>query len=448
MSILLTGDQLQDEYLQSGLLENKIDDDFFTNLIVNKLDGGSSVNEDIDTEHSADVLTDSSERVKSNSNIKKITEVESRSFVNILKQEKVIKSDGKLTISGLKKIRTDESKRVLVKKVEKEGIDKQSAEAMIDQVTVRFDIPKPIDRSKRTNVNLTNRDNPYLKDLWNKICHKVNYRVKFSEDDLIEDIVNGNNPLSEIRIKKMTAVQTRARINLLDHRVENHIVEQNTERLTWSKLPIIDVAKQIADGSGLTRQAVVRMILQTQKKNTGFIDKIKMNPTLFAQRALNNIKAHQRNLLNKSLVYVQNGETWSQDKLQPFNAANNTLWKVPERGFKKTLFEQIATQSEEENNFAESLINENKIKYFLKLPNWFKIPTPFGNYNPDWAILAETNDVECLYFVVDTKTTLEMSDLREEEQARINAGRQSYKAKGFEDVSFEAPIKVIGDIEM
>ncbi|WP_458251629.1 restriction endonuclease, partial [Limosilactobacillus reuteri] len=172
-------------------------------------------------------------------------------------------------------------------------------------------------------------------------------------------------------------------------------------------------------------------------------NKIKMNPSLFVQRAVKNIQAHEQKLLNRSLVYVQSGESWSKHLLKPFSANKDTLWEVPKRGLQKTLFDRIATQSEEENKFAKSLVNEEKIKYFLKLPNWFKIPTPFGNYIPDWAILAETNGAERLYFVIDTKSNVEMSKLRDEERNRIFAGRQAYKAKGFEDVQFDAPVQVI-----
>lgn len=160
------------------------------------------------------------------------------------------------------------------------------------------------------------------------------------------------------------------------------------------------------------------MILQSQNLDDEFLKKIKRNPALFVRRALNNIRLHQRKLLNKSLIYVQNGELWSKDKLRPFEASDKNLWQVPDRGFTKTLFKQIFFQSNEETKFAESLVNEEKIKYFLKLPNWFKIPTPFGNYNPDWAILAETNGLERLYFVVDTKTTREAGELNPQEQDR------------------------------
>ena len=190
------------------------------------------------------------------------------------------------------------------------------------------------------------------------------------------------------------------------------------------------------------------MILETNKKNPGFIDSIKLNPALFVQRAKQNIKAHESKLLNQSLVYVLNGETWSKDNLKPFNATKNTLWLVPDKGLKKTLFDKIAVDSDEERKFANQLVNEDKIKYFLKLPHWFKIPTPFGNYNPDWAILAEKDGSQRLYFIAETKSTTDRTKLRNDENARIDAGKRAYEAKGLEDVIFKAPVVVIGNLDI
>lgn len=439
---------LQNEYLKSGLFDSKIDADFFTNLLVTNQK--STKYDSSLTEETSDGLSLSSDanNQQDSSNNRPISKAESHTFVNVLQESGVIGSNGKPSINGLRKLNDSKEKKHIVEKAVQSGLDEEPVQTMVNNILVKFDIPKPTNRKQRVNVDLTNENNPYLNNLWDKIAHKVNYHVRFSEAKLIDEIVNGDNSISNIQFKKMTAIQTRARIDLLENKVTGEIVKQNTEHLTWSKLPIIDVTKQIADRVELTRQAIARIILMSQEKDNNFINNIKMNPSLFVQRAVKNIRAHEQKLLNQSLFYVQSGETWPKELLKPFSADRSTLWEVPERGFKKTLFKRIATQSEEEAEFAKSLVNEEKIKYFLKLPSWFKIPTPFGNYNPDWAILAVTNNKQRLYFVVDTKSTNEMSELREKERARIAAGRQAYKAKGFEDVDFEAPIKVVGDLEI
>ena len=437
---------LQNEYLEDGLLSNKIDEDFFTNMVVSN---SVTNKEDVLTNKKEEKETENVNEEKSTTDeTRKVTHHESVTFANVLKQNNIINNNSKPTARGLNSLSNNTIKKKIVDQSVSEGIEAATASKMMSIVIDRFNVPKPRDRRDRTTVQLVDKNNSYFNALWNKISYKVRYHIKFNEDELINTIVNGNNPLKDIKITRMTAVQTRARVDLNTTNVKDRVISQNTEHLTWNDMPIMDVTRQLADKTGLTRKAIIKMILLTKKKDSSFIKKIKMNPALFVNRAYQRIRMHEQNLLSHSLVYIQTGEKWSKDLFKPFDASDNTLWEVPERGLKKTLFDKIPTQSQEERKFAESLVNEEKIKYFFKLPNWFKIPTPFGNYNPDWAILAETNGIEKLYFVIDTKTTEEKGTLRSGEQTKLNAGAQAYKAKGFEDVKFEAPIKVIGDLDL
>ena len=371
--------------------------------------------------------------------------IDENTFAEVLKETKITNSKGVVTVQGMRSL-TKEKKQQIVNKAAEKGLEEETATSMVDYFTNQYKVPVIENRQNKEHVKVLNRDNPYLNDLWEKIAKKVNYRVEFKEETLINDIVNGSNPLADIQLEKMTAVQKRAKINLNKTNVSNELISTNTEHLENSDLPILDITRQLADQVGLTKQAIAKMILETNKKNPGFINSIKLNPALFVQRAKQNIKAHEGRLLNQSLVYVLNGESWSKDNLKPFNAAKNTLWVVPDKGLKKTLFDKIAVDSDEERKFANQLVNEDKIKYFLKLPHWFKIPTPFGNYNPDWAILAEKDGSQRLYFIAETKSTTDRTKLRNDENARIDAGKRAYKAKGFEDVIFKAPVVVVGNL--
>ncbi|MBI5335162.1 MAG: restriction endonuclease subunit R, partial [Burkholderiales bacterium] len=81
-----------------------------------------------------------------------------------------------------------------------------------------------------------------------------------------------------------------------------------------------------------------------------------------------------------------------------------------------------------ERDFADQLSKNESIKVYAKLPGWFKVPTPLGSYNPDWAVLVATPDGDRLYFVVETKSSLFVSDLRNAESAKIECGRAHFKA--------------------
>jgi len=81
-----------------------------------------------------------------------------------------------------------------------------------------------------------------------------------------------------------------------------------------------------------------------------------------------------------------------------------------------------------EKTFAEQLEKNEAVKVYAKLPGWFKVPTPLGTYNPDWAVLVEKDGAERLYFVVETKSSLFTDDLRDKEGAEIQCGKAHFKA--------------------
>lgn len=429
---------LQKEYIEAGLLTNKISDDFFSGILVEK---EYSPDDSKSKESESEIGKHQSDKASTLTT----TEKDSELFVKVLKEEGVIKKDSTPAVRKLAKISDKDYEKKLVDVFVEKGGEASIGKAFVNTLKVKFDIKKPIDRRRRKTVEFTDKDNAYFVELWEKISHKVKYKVQFKEEDLLALLLDSANPITDIQVTKMSAIQTRARLKMADTSVGTDIVGQRTDNLTWMELPILDVTKQIADKVGLTRSFVIKVLKLAKVKDKEFIDKIKQNPSLFVKRAVNNIKLHQRALLNRSLLYVKTGEIWSKEQFQSFEASDSTLWEVPSRAFLKTLYKAIAMDSEEEKQFANALINEEKIKYFLKLPNWFKIPTPFGNYNPDWAILAERDNSSKLYFIVDTKTTREKGSLKPAEQDKLNAGLQAYQG---DEVLFKAPVKVIGDLEI
>ncbi len=94
----------------------------------------------------------------------------------------------------------------------------------------------------------------------------------------------------------------------------------------------------------------------------------------------------------------------------------------------KSVYEQVVYESGTEAKFAEQLEQNTAVKVYAKLPGWFKVPTPLGSYNPDWAVLIDSEEGERLYFVVETKGSLFTSDLRTTERAKIRCGRAHFEA--------------------
>lgn len=105
----------------------------------------------------------------------------------------------------------------------------------------------------------------------------------------------------------------------------------------------------------------------------------------------------------------------------------------------KSPYSNVVIDSDVEREFAESLEQNKNVIVYAKLPNWFKISTPLGNYNPDWAILVKPNlekEEEKLYFVAETKGSIFESERRELENLKIKCGKEHFKAIS-EEVKFE-----------
>jgi type III restriction enzyme len=95
----------------------------------------------------------------------------------------------------------------------------------------------------------------------------------------------------------------------------------------------------------------------------------------------------------------------------------------------KSVYESVVYDSSGvEQTFAEQLEKNEAVKVYAKLPGWFKVPTPLGTYNPDWAVLIEKDGAERLYFVVETKGSLFTEDLRDKESAKIKCGQAHFDA--------------------
>ena len=94
----------------------------------------------------------------------------------------------------------------------------------------------------------------------------------------------------------------------------------------------------------------------------------------------------------------------------------------------KSVYEHVIYDSDTERSFADQLEKNDAVRVYAKLPGWFKVPTPLGSYNPDWAVLLRTEDGERLYFVVETKGGLFTDDLRDREGAKIACGKAHFGA--------------------
>jgi type III restriction enzyme len=162
--------------------------------------------------------------------------------------------------------------------------------------------------------------------------------------------------------------------------------------------------------------------------DSGRLDDFKRNPQEFIELATESVNRTKRLALVDGIKYQRIGdehyyaqELFEQEELTGY--LKNMLDAT------KSVHEQIVYDSSGvERTFAEQLEKNEAAKVYAKLPGWFKVPTPLGTYNPDWAVLIEQDGAERLYFVVETKSSLFKDDLRDKESAKIECGKAHFRA--------------------
>jgi type III restriction enzyme len=190
-----------------------------------------------------------------------------------------------------------------------------------------------------------------------------------------------------------------------------------------------DVLTELQDRTQLTRRTIARILTES-----GRLNDFKRNPQQFIELASDAVNRCKRFALVDGIKYQRlgEGEFWAQELFE--DPKHILMGYLTEQGARlnaeKSVYEHVVVDSSVEWEFADQLEKNNAIKVYAKLPGWFKVPTPLGSYNPDWAVLVERDGHERLYFVVETKSSLFTEDLRDREGGKIECGRAHFTALG------------------
>ncbi|MGD9851066.1 MAG: type III restriction-modification system endonuclease [Nitrospirales bacterium] len=257
--------------------------------------------------------------------------------------------------------------------------------------------------------------------LWDRIKHKTTYRVQFDNEALLVACIKGlanNPPISKTRLQWRKA-------DLAIGRSGVDATETATSALVTldeSDIELPDILTDLQDKTQLTRRSIQRILVES-----GRLDDFKRNPQEFIKLAAETINRCKRLALVDGIKYQRLGdEHYYAQELFEQEELIGYLKNMVEAN--KSVYEQVIYQSGTERNFADDLERNEAIKVYAKLPGWFRVPTPLGAYNPDWAVLVEKDGAERLYFVVETKSSLFTDDLRDKESAKIECGKAHFKA--------------------
>ncbi|WP_439644077.1 type III restriction-modification system endonuclease [Gemmatimonas sp.] len=261
-----------------------------------------------------------------------------------------------------------------------------------------------------------------FKALWDRIKHQTTYRVQFDNAKLIADCVEALQRAEPI--KKARLQWRKADVSIGKAGVE---ATEKTGALTVvldeSDVELPDILTDMQDRTQLTRRSITAILI-----GSGRLDDFKRNPQQFIEIASETINRCKRMALVDGIKYQRLGETqfYAQELFQQEELTG--YLKNMLSGANKSIYESVVCDSETERTFADQLEKNDAIKLYAKLPGWFKVPTPLGSYNPDWAILVEIDGEQRLYFAVETKSSLFTDDLRDKESAKIACGRAHFRA--------------------
>jgi type III restriction enzyme len=198
--------------------------------------------------------------------------------------------------------------------------------------------------------------------------------------------------------------------------------------LDESDIELPDLLTDLQDKTQLTRRSLVKILTGSER-----LDDFKRNPQQFTDLAAEAINRAKRLALVDGIKYQRIGdddyyaqELFEQEELTGY--LKNML------AAEKSVHEHVIYDSSGvERSFSEQMERNEAVKVYAKLPGWFRVPTPLGTYNPDWAVLVEKDGAERLYFVVETKSSLFTDDLRDREGAKIKCGEAHFKALALRD---------------
>ncbi len=285
----------------------------------------------------------------------------------------------------------------------------------------KLDIKDADDRQQiRTRHALL--ESPDFKALWERIKHKTTYRVQFDNHALIHTCAEA--------IRSAPAIsRTRLQWHKADLTIGKSGIETQETTVSApifvdeSNIELPDILTNLQDRTQLTRRSLVRILTDSLR-----LDDFKKNPQQFIDITAEAINRAKRMALVDGIKYQRLGDEYYYAQ-ELFEKEELTGYLKNMLESTKSVYEYVVYDSAGiERSFAEQLEKNEAVKVYAKLPDWFKVPTPLGTYNPDWAVLIETDGTERVYFVVETKDSLHTDDLRDKESANITCGRAHFSA--------------------
>ncbi len=327
--------------------------------------------------------------------------------------------------------------------------DEKALDGMIDNASHSTVIDNAL------NDNFAKKE---FKTLWNYINHKYTYKVEFDSEELIKNSISHINDKLFVAEMKYTVTIGEQRKTIDENQIKRGdsfgATKTKTNSITVSGKDSTkyDLIAKIVDGTTLTRKTIVKIL---QGINAEKFYMFKLNPEEFISKVIKLINEQKANMIIDHVTYNQTNGTYDID-IFTANQSKADFSKAFEakKAIQNYVFTDGIAENSVERKFAEDLDKAEEVCVYAKLPKSFQIPTPVGNYAPDWAIAFNDGyGIKHIYFIAETKGTLDSLQLRPIEQAKIKCARKLFnelstsKVRYHDVTSYEDLLNVMKSID-
>lgn len=292
-----------------------------------------------------------------------------------------------------------------------------------------IDIPAPADarKPKKIPLNEANFAMKEFQELWGRINHKAVYQVEFDSAELIGKCVQALDKHLNVAAMQYV-VQAGQQVDSLDVDDLNSSAGFNldstathTETKSLGSQVKYDLLSEITEKTQLTRRTAAAILSAVDPATFA---KFRLNPEQFITEAARLINEQKATVIVEHLAYDALEDRFDSTIF----TENQTKQELTNAGgkLKKHIYDYVVTDSKIERNFVAELDTSSEVAVYAKLPSGFFIPTPVGDYNPDWAIAFTEGSVKHVYFVAETKGSLSTLQLKGVEDAKIECARKFF----------------------
>lgn len=305
---------------------------------------------------------------------------------------------------------------------------------LIDSLFIEAEIPTAEnDRKRQTNRRNSNFHHKRFQELWAQLSHRCVYRVEIDSEKLIADCIDHLNTSEEMRLKGIQykvvqgtqvddehysaeSLQTQM---AFEQKISGHVERGELQEITPSSYVKYDLIGKISEATGLTRRSTAEILSRIHSE---IFQSFKNNPELFIRRAAQLINEQKAHTVVAQITYNKLEGKLDSNAIFPAEASLSNIDKTVEAA-SKHVYDFVPYDSTVERKMANELLRSGHVQVFAKLPGGFKIPTPVGDYNPDWAIVFDEASITHIFFVAETKGSNRTLDLRGVEDAKIQCAR-------------------------